>query len=931
MKSLFKPAITFCLILLKFQIFYGQETIIKYLSGTGNENIVDWEFYCTEGRNSGKWTTIPVPSNWELQGFGKYNYGHAKDSARGKEKGLYKYNFNVPKNWKDKEISIVFEGSMTDTEVKINGQLAGPIHQGAFYRFKYNITELIEIEKINLLEVTVSKHSENESVNKAERYADYWIFGGIFRPVYLEAKPKENIDHIYINATAEGKFSADIYLNKIEQANYVSAQIFLPNGKEVGPIIKSTIDKTKNIALIETEIKDPLLWSPEFPNFCKAKFTLLENEVPIHVINEKFGFRTVELRERDGIYLNNIKIKFKGVCRHSFWPSSGRTLSKKLSIMDAELIKDMNMNAVRNSHYPADKYFYEVCDSLGILVLDELGGWHDAYDTETGSKLVKEMLNSNMNHPSIVMWINGNEGGHNHELLPLFDKMDIQKRPVIHAWEVFRGMDTQHYINYDYGTGTHFHGHDVVFPTEFLHGLYDGGHGAGLYDYWELMWHNPLSAGGLLWDYSDEAVVRIDRDGELDTDGAHAPDGVLGPYREKEGSYFTIKEVWSPIFFEHKEITKAFDGDLIIENRYHYTNIKDCKFTWELSKMPLPFSNDKTESKTGKINSPDIIPGHKEKLKIELPEDWHEYDILYIKASDPYNREIYTWNWHISLPSDIANKIIKIEGKDKIVIEEKDTLTIVRVNGAIITFNKNTGLLQEVKNNYGIIPISNGPLLCDGEMDFKNLVYRQEGENLILESIFGEKSNYKSLKWNVYPSGWVRLEVEYRPENYLSDFMGINFSFPEEDVTGIQWMGDGPYRVWKNRMQGNTLNVWEKDYNNTITGDRDYIYPEFKGYHSRLYWAKIITTGQPFLVVCNDEDVFLRLFTPEFPSNPYNTAPPFPKGDISFLQGIPPIGTKSQIPENMGPSGRKNMYFDYWKARPKKMTLFFNFSGEDIH
>ena len=118
------------------------------------------------------------------------------------------------------------------------------------------------------------------------------------------------------------------------------------------------------------------------------------------------------------------------------------------------------------------------------------------------------------------------------------------------------------------------------------------------------------------------------------------------------------------------------------------------------------------------------------------------------------------------------------------------------------------------------------------------------------------------------------------------------------------------------------------DYNNTITGERDYIYPEFKGYYSRFYWAKILTTGQPFTIVCNNEDVFLRLLTPEPPSEPYNTAPPFPTGDISFLQGIPPIGTKSQIPENMGPSGRKNMYFDYWKARPKKMTLFFNFSGD---
>ena len=88
----------------------AQQTEIKYLSGTGEDNTVQWQFYCTEGRNSGKWTTIAVPSNWELQGFGKYNYGFAKDSARGIEKGLYKYNFNVPATWKGKKVNIVFEG-----------------------------------------------------------------------------------------------------------------------------------------------------------------------------------------------------------------------------------------------------------------------------------------------------------------------------------------------------------------------------------------------------------------------------------------------------------------------------------------------------------------------------------------------------------------------------------------------------------------------------------------------------------------------------------------------------------------------------------------------------------------------------------------------------------------------------------------------------
>src|SRR5690606_34984055 len=192
-----------CALLLIFFITEGRaqssEKEIQYLSGTDNKNTVTWDFWCTGGRNSGVWSKIEVPSHWEQQGFGAYNYGrdyvtYGKNFRFHDEKGIYRHQFDIPQNWKGKEIFIVFEGSMTDTEVKINGKPAGEIHQGSFYRFKYNITDKLLFDKPNQLEVTVSKMSADNSVNNAERLADYWIFGGIFRPVYLEALPVEYID-----------------------------------------------------------------------------------------------------------------------------------------------------------------------------------------------------------------------------------------------------------------------------------------------------------------------------------------------------------------------------------------------------------------------------------------------------------------------------------------------------------------------------------------------------------------------------------------------------------------------------------------------------------------------------------------------------------------------------------------------------------------
>ena len=197
---------------------YAADTEILYLSGTGLGNEKEWKFYCTEGNKSKKWSKIKVPSQWELQGFGEYTYGRwykAGLKNPSMEQGFYEYSFTLPRNWKDKQVEIVFEGVMTDAEVKINGQSAGEMHQGGFYRFAYNITEKLKFSGKNKLEVKVSKHSADRLVNAAERRADWWLFGGIYRPVFLTAKPSNHIERIAVNAKANGEFSADIFTNPL--------------------------------------------------------------------------------------------------------------------------------------------------------------------------------------------------------------------------------------------------------------------------------------------------------------------------------------------------------------------------------------------------------------------------------------------------------------------------------------------------------------------------------------------------------------------------------------------------------------------------------------------------------------------------------------------------------------------------------------------
>ncbi|MFN8258699.1 MAG: glycoside hydrolase family 2 TIM barrel-domain containing protein [Bacteroidales bacterium] len=915
-----KALVLFLSISVFFIKINAQDTQIIYLTGTGNDKTAQWDFFCTEGRNSGKWTKIDVPSCWELKGFGTYNYGH--DSVKANEHGLYRYRFMADKSWKDKKVELVFEGVMTDVEVKINGKLAGAKHQGGFYCFKYDISGLIKPGKLNLLEADVAKMSSNPSVNEAEREADYWIFGGIYRPVYLQIKPENSIDRVAIDGKSNGSFNAEIYFNPLNKNNNYEIELNIVDLQDntIQKSAKIREDNPQSTFMLNTKFAKIRTWHPEHPFLYLAIFKLFSNGKEIHTHAEKFGFRTVEFKNRDGIYVNGNKIMFKGVNRHSFYPASGRTTSKEISIADVKLIKQMNMNAVRMSHYPPDGHFLDACDSLGLFVIDELAGWQwPPYDTEIGKKLVREMVYHDINHASVVMWSNGNEGGFNFDLDTVFKTLDIQKRKVIHPWSIFEGTDTQHYKSYNYGTNTLYNGREVFFPTEFLHGLYDGGHGAGLNDHWNLMLGNPLSAGGFLWCLIDEGVVRTDKKDSIDCDGNHAPDGILGPYREKEGSFNSIKEIWSPVFICLKDLPPAFSGILLVQNRYLETNLKSCLFTYNFKS----FQTGKVLNK--QAESPDLEPGENGFLHLTLPEDWRAYDVLYLTAFDATGNEIYTWSWPLKSPKEVTQEHLNPDNNNKIIsFIENETSIDVLLPDIKFSFDAVNGMLLKVIKRNQETGLSNGPVFVNRPIEITNISHSITDQFFTL-TVSG-KNSY-NFKWTIYSNGLARLEYRYVPDPKGS-FYGISFDYPENEIKSVNYLGNGPYRVYKNRMKGVTFNKWEKKYNNTITGV-NWEYPEFKGYYSRFYYAEILGFKNNFKVYTETEDLFLRLFTPEVPSKHGFAAAEYPTGNISFLHAISPIGTKFDKAENHGPEGQPNefQYYNTTINQPLTGVLWFDFKN----
>ncbi|GGK77664.1 glycoside hydrolase family 2 protein [Rufibacter glacialis] len=929
----------------------GPETRqVQYLSGTDNKNTVAWDFMVTGGRQSGKWTTIQVPSHWEQQGFGTYNYGrdyvtYGKNFRFADEKGLYKHRFQVPKNWKGKDVYIVFEGSMTDTEVKINGKSAGPIHQGAFYQFKYNIKDKLEYGKDNLLEVTVSKMSADASVNNAERLADYWIFGGIFRPVFLEAYPTQHVAYTAIDAKADGAFSMNVHLVNPQPGQEVVAEVVDAAGKVVGT--GRAIIAKDTLVNIKTKVNSPLQWTAETPHLYTVKTSIRSGRKNLYQTSDKFGFRTIEIRQGDGIYLNGTKIKMKGVNRHVWWPETGRAVNRDIDLMDVKLMKEMNMNAIRCSHYPPDKSFLQLCDSLGLYVLNELAGWQKAYSTKAGAPLVKSMVTRDANHPSIIFWSNGNEGGHNKELVDDYAKYDHSNRPVIHAHHrpgnAFNGIDCNHYEDY-YSTKNLLEGPNIYMPTEFLHAQDDGGGGTSLADFWELHWNSKLGAGGFLWDLADEGIVRTDLNNIIDVNRVNAPDGLVGPHRQKEGSFFAIKEIYSPVHLKMEKLPAAFDGTIPVENRYHFTNLNQCTFQWELADYRKPgdtFTGTVTRKK-GTGAGPSIAPTAKGSLKLNLPADWKEYDVLLLSAFDPQKELLYTWTWNVKTPDKLLEGIVLLT-KDqakaatktdsanqkknavpdwKVEVTETDSTIQLRGGEIGIKLDKKKGTLTEVTNitaknlNFG-----DGPVMVSGNAKVANVRHYKDGDGHVVEVNYS--GDLKYAKWKMHGSGWVSLDYEYSLNGHYP-FTGISFTYPENFIIGAKWLGKGPYRVWKNRPQGMEHGVWENYYNDTQTGSAPWQYPEFKGYFSDIIWMEFNTAEGKFIVASPQEGLFVRRFD-FYGLSGIKPHPELPVGNVSFLDNIPALGTKlalniSANTKNLGPAGELNKV-----SGPIKRTLYFYF------
>jgi hypothetical protein len=581
----------------------------------------------------------------------------------------------------------------------------------------------------------------------------------------------------------------------------------------------------------------------------------------------------------------------------------------------------MNMNAVRMSHYPPDRDFLEACDELGLYVLDELTGWQGSYDTPSGTRLIGEMVRRDVNHPSILVWDNGNEGGWNTAIDGEFAKWDIQQRNVMHPRAKDRGVNDPHYPDYA-AVVRESGGPAIYFPTEYLHGLYDGGLGSGFHDFWATMSKSSVLGGAFFWVFSDDGVARTDKGGIVDNSGDQGPDGIMGPRHEKEGSYYTIKEIWSPVEIKvpSSGLSPGFNGEIGVTNHYDFTDLNQCKFVWEY--VSFPGSKDGKAGHTvlasGELPGPSVPPHGSGVLNLALPPS-KEAQAVFLTAKNPAGQTLWTWTWPVAT---IERPVAARDGTRGTVIEGDGKL-VVNAGALELDFDKSSGFLAGVYKGGKVISLGKGPRFIayaheaqgrgarpttyrdvSGTNSVTSFTWRRDGGDSAVVAggdVFVEvkyDGAFKQANWRIHSGGQVELSYTY---DYTgpADLLGVNFDYPETSMKGITWFGEGPYHVWQNRLQGTKLDVWQNAYNDTVPSVIYTNAPEFKGFFRDWRWATFDTSEGKFTVTTGQPESYLGIYTPK--DGRVGPLLALPQTGLTFLDVIPAMRDKFLPQERMGP------------------------------
>lgn len=564
------------------------------------------------------WDKIQVPANWEINGYGTPIYVNDRYPFEknpplvpdDNPTGVYKRKVSIPQNWKNKHVFLVVGAIKSAAYFWINGEFIG-YNQDSKTEVVFDVTKYADTE----IDITIQAFRWCDG--SYLECQDFWRLSGIEREVYLVARNPIAIADHHIAATLENEYNDGnlVVTTKVGNTSKVSSsgKLIIQMKDTSGAIAASSTTSFVCEASSEIDLQSELSvsnikpWSGEHPNLYDISIELLVNETSFDKIENKIGFRTVEI-VKNQLCINGKSLTLKGVNRHEHDEHTGHVITIQSMVDDILLMKKYNINSVRNSHYPNHPEWYKLCDEYGMYMVDEANieshgmgfeeeslakdlTWQDAHLDR-----VKRMYHRSKNHCSIIIWSMGNEAGNGINFEVAYDwlKQQDASRPI--QYEQSMEEANTDIVCPMYPSPAHIEdyaknrGDRPFIMCEYSHAM--GNSNGNLKEYWDLINQYDCLQGGFIWDWMDQGLV-TKKDGEefwafggdfgpadTQSDGNFCMNGILWPDRSPKPAMEEVKKLYAPIKLILEDVE---NGKLRIENEWSWTSLENHDLEWTVS------------------------------------------------------------------------------------------------------------------------------------------------------------------------------------------------------------------------------------------------------------------------------------------------------------------------------------------------------------
>ena len=865
---------------------------------------------------------IKVPSNWQIEGHGQpiytnYIYPYALSQfniadiphvkARKNEVGCYVTQFEVKES--DRDVFLRFDGINSCADIYVNGQFVG-YSEDTFSPQEYDISHLVRVGK-NKLAVSVYRYTTGSYLEDQ----DMWRISGLFRSVWLIYKPQVEIfDYFTRSQLSEdyksAKFTTDVTLSaRNKDVSNAKVQVELSyKGKSVALMEEQigAIEKdSTNTYSLTADLDEVELWSHEYPNLYDVEVRLFDGEQLLDTRKSHFGFREIKIEPmKDGrgpfIKLNGKVIKIYGVNRHEFHPDYGHAVPAELIEKDIQLCKANNITSIRNSHYPNQDVFYELCDRYGILVMAEtnLESHGLAMFLPKSSKKWKDqcvyratnMVRRLRNHSCIISWSLGNEAGFGKDFAAMKDAvLELDTTRFIHyepdqsgkvgdvLSEMYSKVEKMPTIGENKPmrhcnaiwspAGTKYTPEmyrDLPFiQCEYAHCM---GNSLGNFsDYWDMFRKYDRLAGGYIWDFADQSIRRKENGkdkwcyggdfGDKPNAGRFAFNGIVRADRSPNPALFEVK-------YQYQQAEFLLDGNtLSVHNRYRFTDLKEFD-------IEITFVAEGEELYSRTINiacAPDeTVSCDLSDKEITYPKDKEVVCNIRMltKVATPYApvghvvayEQFILKEFDFSEPA-LASGATFVKENKGYVIKAGDTVFKIAANGFIVSVvnNGEERLTSPIRPNFCRADIDNDALPQVPRIIAKTIMgvgkFRSASKTLKAKKINVVEDKgivIATIDWGMRYAKKLRAVYKFDASGAVdmtmnlttaSDFERYGFSWRlASGVDGIQMYAKGPHENYCDRATAAKLGLWKGNAEDFI---HDYLYPQENGNHTGVRYVSI--------------------------------------------------------------------------------------------